>query len=208
MSQTSHRWAGARLALALALSLSAVAVAGCSTAVAATAASEAGPPQAARWVQKKIHFIYQGFTTHYSCEGLNDKVHSVLIQLGARRAGLKVHSYGCTARIGQPEPFPGVIGTFFVLEPVAEAHAGKSGGATVAAHWQRVDVQLARSALDEAGQCELIEQVKQRILPLFATRDVQFRSNCFPHQLTLPGAVLSVEVLKAGAASGAAPNSQ
>src|SRR5579884_669143 len=43
-----------------------------------------GTPQAAKWVKKKINFTYQGFTTHYSCQGLRDKVRDVLLQLGAR----------------------------------------------------------------------------------------------------------------------------
>ncbi|MGH8150356.1 MAG: hypothetical protein ACRETB_10350 [Steroidobacteraceae bacterium] len=204
MRQASHRSAGARVALILALSLSAAAAVGCGAASAATTANEAGTAQAARWVQKKLHFTYMGFTTHYSCEGLEAKVRSVLLQLGARRAGLDVHSLGCTEPFGRPEAFPGVVGSFYVLEPLSNGQAGHASGATVAAHWQTVRVLLSRSALDAAGQCELLEQVKQRILPLFAARDVRFRSICVPHQVTLPGAALRVEVLKPGERSAAA----
>lgn len=196
MSHASHRRTSARFALIGTLCLSAVAI-GCGTVSAASPPSAAANAQTAQWVQKRLRFTYMGFTTHYSCEGLSDKVRSVLLQLGARRKGLKVYPLGCVRSLGVPEPAPSVAGTVYVLEPMAGEPAGNAGATGVAAHWQTVDVRLARSALEQAAQCELLEQVRQRILPLFATRNVQFSSNCFPHQLTLPGATLRVDVLEA-----------
>jgi hypothetical protein len=49
--------------------------------------------------------------------------------------------------------------------------------------------------LREAGDCELIEQVKARVLPLFTTRNVDYRSTCVPNQLQIGGTVLKAEVL-------------
>ncbi len=150
-----------------------------------------GTPQEARWVKKKINFTYQGFTTRYSCQGLRDKVRDVLLQLGARKSDLNVHEIGCTTNIGRPDPFPTVGGTFFVLEP-----ASSSTEHAVHAEWQTVNVRVGTPGLDTAGQCELVEQVRQKILPLFTTRDVKLKQNCIPHQLTPSGSSLSVEVLK------------
>ncbi|HTX24035.1 MAG TPA: hypothetical protein VMD03_05220 [Steroidobacteraceae bacterium] len=154
-------------------------------------------PQPARWTQKKISFTYLGFTTHYSCEGLLDKVRMVLLQLGARRSDMHVHEAGCTARLGEPTPFPAVAGTFSVLEPVppAQAYSPNGAGGIVFAHWQPVSVRFDHSDLDMSGQCELLEQVRQHILPLFPARNVQFQSLCIPHQLTVGGNSLRVEVL-------------
>ncbi len=157
----------------------------------AAASSQAGATQSAQWVKRKFTFVYQGFTTHYSCQGLRDKVRDVLLELGARRSDLNVHEIGCTRSIGQPEPSPSVGGTFYVLEPASSSteHAVEAG-------WQRVNVRVGTTGLDSAGQCELVEQMKQKILPLFSTRDVIFSPHCIPHQLTPSGSTLSVEVLK------------
>lgn len=166
-----------------------------------TAAEGAAPaaPEPAHWVKKKINFTYQGFTTHYSCEGLTEKVKQVLLQLGARKSDLHVHEAGCTSGFGRPEPFPTVVGTFSVLEPAASS--GEAGH-PVKGTWQTVDVRVGRPGLDQAGQCELIDQVKSKILPLFATRNVQFQSSCVPHQLTIKGSSLSVQVLKPASHAG------
>jgi hypothetical protein len=161
---------------------------------AASAADEASQP--AQWTQKEFQFIYQGFTTHYSCDGLRDKVESVLRQLGARKDS-KVYELGCTANYGRPDPFPGVRAKISVLQPLtpAEASNPKDPGALVPAHWKRMTLRLGVDMLSEAGECELVEQVKQHILPLFTTRNVEFKPNCIPHQLTLGGTTLSADVL-------------
>jgi hypothetical protein len=166
------------------------------------APSDAAPaalaPQPARWTQKKINFTYLGFTTHYSCEGLTDKVRGILLQLGARKADMNVHEAGCTSRFDRPEPFPAVSGTFSVLEPVppTQAYSPTGTGGIVLAHWQPVNVRFDHAdSLDMSGQCELLEQVRQHILPLFPARNVQFTSLCIPHQLTAGGNSLQVEIL-------------
>jgi hypothetical protein len=155
------------------------------------AAGEASTTVPAHWVEKKLRFVYQGFTTHYSCQGLRDKVREVLLQLGARSSDLSVHEIGCTTTYSRPDPAPSVAGTFYVLEP-----ASGSAEQPVEAAWQRVQVSVGRGGLDTAGQCELVEQVKQGILPLFTTRNVEFQQRCIPHKLTPAGSTLSVEVLK------------
>ncbi len=154
-------------------------------------AGEAPATVPAHWAKKKLNFAYMGFTTRYSCQGLRDKVRDVLLQLGARPADLSVYPIGCTQSIGRPEPSPSVRGTFYVLEP-----ASGSTEQPVAGAWQRVNVSVGDPGLDTAGQCELVEQVKHRILPLFTTRNVDFKQSCIPHKLTPSGSSLSVEVLK------------
>ena len=69
-----------------------------------------------------------------------------------------------------------------VLEPVGEKGPAP-GRQPVAAHWQRVVVAPRDEPLNAAGDCELSEQVKTSILPLFATRNIAYNSTCVPHQL-------------------------
>src|SRR6266481_6380894 len=162
---------------------------------AAAAAADTGT-QAAResavWTPRELLFIYQGFTTRYSCDGLRDKVRSILLELGARE-DLKVTETPCS-ELGRPDPFPGVRIKINVLQPATDKSA-TAGTQSVPAHWKRIDLTPDRDAISAAGECELVEQVKQSILPLFATRNVQYSSNCLPHQLQIGATQLRAEVL-------------
>ena len=142
------------------------------------------------WASRQVTFVYQGFTTHYSCDGLRDTIREMLSRLGAR--DLKVRAQGCTRTVGV-DTFPGVRVTMQVLVPASSEH-GKKAGPVVAAHWQNVVLMPRNASVSEQGNCELIEQFKETFLPLFTTRHISYRSNCIPHQLTL-GTHLSAEVL-------------
>ena len=145
------------------------------------------------WVPKKVQFIYQGFTTHYSCDGLRDQVEAMLKKLGAQ--DLKVREMACVRSFG-PTHFPGVSVDMRVLVPASSEDAAqdKSAGAPVQAHWKNVNVMPQAASYSEQGNCELIEQFKRTFLPLFTTRNVKYQTTCVPHQITL-GTYLSAEVL-------------
>lgn len=156
----------------------------------ALAADAAAAPADAVWTPKELTFVFMGFTAHYSCDGLRDKIRRVLGELGAR-SDFKLDYYGCSSPFGSPDPFPGVHIRMQVLEP---AGAGDKSADVVGAHWQRVDLHLDKDPVWEASDCELLEQIRQKILPLFATRHVDFVSNCVPHQASL-GTRLAAELL-------------
>ena len=153
-------------------------------------AAPQGAAADAVWASRQVTFLYQGFTTQYSCDGLRDKVRGMLSKLGARR--LVVRAYGCTRAIGV-EPFPGVKVTMQVLVPASSQHS-EDGASTVPAHWRTVVLMPDNAGPQEQGNCELIEQFKETFLPLFTTRHIRYQSTCIPHQLTL-GTHLSAEVL-------------
>jgi hypothetical protein len=162
-------------------------------AAAMSAEPPAGEAQSAVWTQKEVTFIYQGFTTHYSCDGLRDKVRGVLLDLGAEKKGLKVQELGCTSSYGRPDPFPGVRVKMSVLTPAPASADDRQ--APVAAHWQPLDLKLRDSLSIDSGECELVEQIRDKILPLFTTRNVDLKSNCIPHQVSATRPVLKLEVL-------------
>jgi hypothetical protein len=147
--------------------------------------------QPAVWAQKEFQFTYLGFTTKYSCDGLLDKMRTILLEFGARKQDLKISYWGCAALYGRPDPFPGVAVKMSVLVPTDSPGAAQ----TVPSHWKAVKLKLDRSSVSEAGECELVEQVKQKVLPVFTTRNVDLRNNCVPHQLTPGGTLLTAEVL-------------
>jgi hypothetical protein len=184
-------WArNSRILRQAALVLAAVLSTSPTWAAGADGATAPGDAQSAVWTHKQLHFLFQGFTAHYSCDGLEDKIRHVVKELGAR-GDFEVHSSGCASPFGRPDPFPAVNIRMSVLEPASATAAATD---VVGAHWQRVDLHLDTDPVWEAGDCELLEQIKQKLLPLFATRKVEFTSNCIPHQLTL-GTSLTAELL-------------
>lgn len=148
--------------------------------------------RAAVWTEKELTFVYQGFTTQYSCDGLRDKVRGVLLDLGAQKKSLKVMQLGCSSPGGRPDPFPGVRVKMNVLQPAA---ASNDRQPQVAAHWKPVDLKLRDSFSIDSGECELVEQIRHSIVPLFATRNVELQTNCIPHQATATRPSLKLEVL-------------
>ncbi|MGH8298254.1 MAG: hypothetical protein ACRES6_03085 [Steroidobacteraceae bacterium] len=147
---------------------------------------------AAVWVPKKLEFVYQGFGTRYSCDGLRAEIRSMLRKLGAQ--ALEVREMPCSTGAGVPSPYPSIWVKMRVLVPASSAEAAKaeSAGAPLRAHWQKVV--LLRSSLHDAGNCQLMEQFKQRLLPLFTTRNIKYSADCVPYQPNLD-AHLSAEVL-------------
>ena len=148
---------------------------------------------AAVWVPKHVQVVYQGFTTHYSCDGLQDRIRTLLEKLGAH--DLKVRQFGCV-RLSGPTLFPGVRVDMRVLVPQSSAEAAKDKdtSSAVQAQWSNVVLMPENASYDEQGECELIEQFKETFLPLFSIRNVKYASTCVPHEITL-GTHLSAEVL-------------
>ena len=156
-----------------------------------------GEPQSAVWADKEVTFVYQGFTTRYSCDGLRDKVRGVLLDLGAQKKDLKVIQLGCSSPSGRPDPFPGVRVKMRVLQPADAPDAKPTDQPPVAAHWKPLDLKLRDSFSNDSGECELVEQIRHTIVPLFATRNVDLKTTCIPHQVSAARPSLTMEVLVA-----------
>ena len=159
-------------------------------------AVETPEPVPAQWADKELTFVYQGFTTKYSCDGLRDKMRGVLLDLGAEKKSLKVVQLGCSSPAGRPDPFPGVRVKMRVLQPAG----GNTDPPPVPAHWKAVDLKLRDSFTTDSGECELVEQIRQKVLPLFAARNVELQTNCIPHQASATRPTLKLEVLAPDAA--------
>jgi hypothetical protein len=114
-------------------------------------------------------------TTYYSCDKLQGQLTAILKQLGARDE--VVEPFGCITVAG-PEKFAGVDATFSALELAGSGDHAASSSESVAAQWDKV-------TLSSSTSCELIKQVQEHILPLFATRN---QSSCSPR--------FSLEVLR------------
>jgi len=153
----------------------------------------AAPKELAVWTPKEVQFTYMGFTTHYSCDGLQEDIRQMLLQLGARKSDLKVYEQPCSGPPDRPNPFPGVKIKMSVLTPAPASESDVSH--MVQAHWKTVKLPYRETGINAAGQCELLEQFKQKILPLFTTRNVDLVATCVPHQLSPLGTKLQADVL-------------
>lgn len=184
----------------------------------AAADDAASPARNAVWVQQELTLAYMGFTNYYSCEGLRDKLRWVLDEVGAR-PGYEIRTTGCVNVTG-PERMPGArIVAALPVEATPEVLSRLESGAAKQALVARStgkaeasgDVAVAqfpaRPRLVEFrgrpggrlqdGDCELMEQVRDRVLVPLGVRIVDDGLRCAPRSVS-PGSLrLTVEVLEA-----------
>ena len=147
----------------------------------------------ANWQKHEINFTYMGITSYYSCDGIESKLR-LLLRLAGARPDAKVR-VACTSPVGRPQRSSMTLLTFHSLTAVA-GDAAKSGApAAVAGIWKDVNWRVGSPRELDAGDCELVEQFAQRILPLFATRNVENHTTCVPHQVDPWGIKLRFTVL-------------
>jgi len=161
--------------------LAAVCTAGCVAAAGAFAADV--PPaverQSAMWQEHKYSFDFLGFTSTYSCDGLADKLKILLLAAGAR-PDVKSQAGACASSFGRPDKFARADLTFYTLIPADAAAA--SSGKSVDGIWHHVEFTSHEPRELATGDCELVEQFRSNVLPMFATRNVETRTTCIPHQ--------------------------
>jgi hypothetical protein len=131
--------------------------------------------QTGSWQSHKYTFQFLGFTSTYSCDGLADKLRKLLLAAGAR-ADVKSVPGACASGFGRPDKFARADLTFYTLAPAP-------GGSTeVNGTWRAVTF-ANRTPRDLAvGDCELVEQFRNQVLPMFTTRNVASNTTCIPHQ--------------------------
>jgi hypothetical protein len=177
-------------------------------------ATEQGSPEPVQaiWKNQEFAFFFQSQTTFYSCSSLEAKLERILKALGIPKPYVRVRSVDCQ---GGPVRMPRVLVniTAPVLatpEAIAERDKGKSKRELTArvrgekedpealapfpAQWKRVS--LSRGAVDlEPGDCELIDELRRKVLPKLAIRVVKDSTHCTPQQLTIGQPQLEVEAL-------------
>lgn len=139
------------------------------------------------WQKHEYSFQFLGFTSTYSCDGLASKVKVLLIAAGAR-ADAKSTSGGCSSGYGIPDKFARANLTFYTLAPAGN---GEDASTLVKGVWRPVAI-ADRSPREVApGDCELVEQFNEKVLPMFTTRNVDNRMTCVPNQLS--GSVINLQ---------------
>jgi hypothetical protein len=150
-----------------------------SGAVFADEGSPATAPELGVWQKHEYSFAYLGFTSTYSCDGLADKLKLLLIAAGARKDA-KSQPGACASGFGRPDKFARASLTFYTLAPAGGA--GSSDTQSVAGIWRQVAINDRSPRELRVGDCELVEQFRNNVLPMFATRGVESHTTCIPHQ--------------------------
>lgn len=153
----------------------------------------AGQEVSAAWKKHQIDFTYMGFTTRYSCEGLRSRMR-VLLEASGARPGFSVTSGACAAEPGRVTEFPRVRLVFETAQ--IPAPGSRDAGEPVLAYWRPVTLARNQPRPLEAGDCELVEQFRDRVLPAFTTRRLDGDINCIPHQLSVSSFLLKFETLE------------
>jgi hypothetical protein len=130
------------------------------------------------WQKHEYSFVFLGFTSTYSCDGLADKIQVLLIAAGARRDS-KSQPGVCASDFGRPDKFARARLTFYTLAPAADAPAGAK---PVDAAWRSVALSPRSPRELGIGDCELVEQFRDNVLPMFTTRNIENHVTCVPHQ--------------------------
>jgi hypothetical protein len=155
------------------------------------------------WQKHEYSFAYMGFTTTYSCDGLADKIKLLLIAAGARQDA-KSRAGACANGFGRPDKFARASLTFYTLAPVASGTSADSK--PVDAVWRPVSFAYRSPRELTTGDCELVEQFRNNVLPMFTTRNVDNHTTCVPHQESGSNISLRFESLAALPKGPAAPN--
>jgi len=162
------------------------------------AGAESGSDEvAANWKRHEVDFVYMGFTTRYSCGGLRSKVKLLLKHLGVRQ-DVKIQERGCEYGFSKVAEWPHLKIVFYAPE-VPEAGERDLGEAVLGA-WKPVAIKRNQPRGLEWGDCELVEQFRDRVLSKLPVRQMEGDVNCIPHQLIGNRIDLRFEIL-----TGAAP---
>ncbi len=137
------------------------------------------PTEPGVWQKHQYSFVFMGFTTTYSCDGLADKLKLLLTAAGAR-SDAKSRAGACASGFGRPDKFARAELTFYTLAPPDAAKP--ADGPVVNGTWRAVALAARKPRELGTGDCELVEQFKSNVLPMFTTRNVESRTTCIPHQ--------------------------
>jgi hypothetical protein len=163
-----------------------------SRAAEATAANPPAEIVTGAWQHHKVSFSYFGITSLYTCDGLEEHVREILLHLGARR-DLKVHASGCPGPFNAPSHSAWVGADFYALAPAADAN----GPDTIQARWTALEVTPRRPHFMGDGDCELVQGMKDLITKNFSLRDIEYRTDCVPHEVWMDSYAVKGQALRA-----------
>jgi hypothetical protein len=152
------------------------------------------------WKEQRLDFSYTGRTARYSCEGLRDKMRTLLLDLGARR-DLKVSVLSCDESAPLRRSYLGPRLSIVFSSPMlpdAAVQPLRTGDlSAVDARYESFTLTSDAFRNYGVGDCELVEEFARQILPKLATRDVKQNITCVPYQASGSRFFVRGEILRA-----------
>lgn len=166
--------------------------------VAGVASAQSQPDEAvveAVWKPQRMNFVYHGYSTLYSCRGLQEKLEKILTTVGAR-GGIQLRTYSCddemaTARfqivLASPvEATPENVEALTTYDSQDELLARVRGERLASAEdverfpavWKTISFARSREMRLAPGDCELVQQLRRHILPRMSVHIVNDQVRC------------------------------
>lgn len=170
---------------------------------------EDSAPVQAGWKTQEIRYSYTGFTTAYDCDAAEDRIKAILRALGAHEQ-TRVSAQGCTfnrpsrnffitittatpAPIADLSKTPAQTSRDELLERLGVAAAKLDE--TFPAEWKTVELSRDRKLDLEPGDCELMQGLRDHVLPKLSVKIQADRVQCIPRQVSLATPELTVSAL-------------
>lgn len=185
------------------------------SAIGALAASAVGaqeqPPIQSTWKVQEIKYSYNGFTTAYDCDAAAAKIKAILSELGAH-PNTKVSATGCTfdrpsrnffVSIAAATPVPAAEAKPTAADQSKQELLKRLGTKSdisndeFPAVWKTVDLSNNRRLDLRPGDCELMEGLRDRVLPKLGIKVTEDRLRCTPNQIGITTPQLTVSALVA-----------
>jgi len=159
---------------------------------ASSRAADQTSAQAATWQQHHEILTFRAYTSEYTCDGIRSKVREILLYLGARRDDLKIVVSGCG-----PSEFPtGGLAPINVEFSTLAVTSDASQASVVPGHWTQTKILPRSPNFIDAGDCELIAQMRQLLSTDFAWQNLDYKALCTPHDVSVNSFELQGLVLK------------
>jgi hypothetical protein len=169
------------------------------------------------WQVQDLYLSYFGLTTHYSCDGIRERMRAILKELSVREDFL-VTMAGCIELTGptyNPTVRMIVANAIPATDEVTKAFATDPKRAELLARLQKksktpftdepFDAYMKRvtlhskaqfsSGVGESGDCELLEQMRRTILPKLGAKVSNDFVYCTPHQGNVGNPSMDVDLL-------------
>lgn len=173
------------------------------------AATASDQPIQSVWKPQEIRYSYVGFTAAYGCTAAESRLKNILLALGAHPQ-TTVRANGCY----NDRPSKNFFISIVTATPVAAADVKPSaseqseqalieklGGSKsfsskpFPAQWQTVDLARDRKLDLQPGDCELMQGLRDSVLPKLGIKVVADGVQCTPHQLSIQTPELTVSAL-------------
>lgn len=182
----------------------------------AAESTQGSAPVQSVWQPQEIKYSYVGFTTAYNCDAYESKLKSILKTLGAHPE-TNVRASGCDLN----RPSRNFFVTVTTATPVPATEEAvkriKSSGYSESqqkllerlgsknpissdqfpAQWRTVDLTQDRKLDLQPGDCELMEGLRDHVLPKLDIKVVENRVQCTPKALSIQTPQLKVSALVA-----------